>query len=95
MLPGPEAYVSPSLYPTKARNPRVVPTWNYVAVHAAGPVEVFDDPARLRRVVERLTARLRSDPAVRTKLKTAEAAVADGKLAPTLAVEQIAALIEH
>ena len=44
---------------------------------------------------ERLTARLRSDPAVRAKLKAAEAAVADGKLAPTLAVEQIAALIEH
>ena len=44
---------------------------------------------------ERLTARLRSDPAVRTKLKAAEAAVAGGKLAPTLAVEQIAALIEH
>ncbi len=44
---------------------------------------------------ERLTARLRSDPAVRTKLKAAEAAVAGGKLAPTLAVEQIAALIEN
>ena len=44
---------------------------------------------------ERLTARLRSDPAVRAKLKAAEAAVADGKLAPTLAVEQIAALIER
>ena len=57
VLPGPEAYVSPSLYPTKARNPRVVPTWNYVAVHATGPVEVFDDPARLRRVIERLTER--------------------------------------
>jgi LAO/AO transport system kinase len=43
---------------------------------------------------ERMTARLRSDPAVRTKLRAAETAVADGKLAPTLAVEQIAALIE-
>jgi LAO/AO transport system kinase len=44
---------------------------------------------------ERLTARLRSDPAVRAKLRTAETAVASGKLAPTLAVEQIAALIER
>jgi LAO/AO transport system kinase len=44
---------------------------------------------------ERLTARLRGDPAVRTKLRTAETAVAAGKLAPTLAVEQIAALIER
>jgi LAO/AO transport system kinase len=42
---------------------------------------------------ERLTARLRSDPAVRTKLKSAEAAVAAGMLAPTLAVDEIAALL--
>jgi GTPase len=42
---------------------------------------------------ERLTARLRSDPAVRGKLKAAEAAVAAGRLAPTLAVEEIAELL--
>ena len=42
---------------------------------------------------ERLTARLRGDPAVRGKLKQAEAAVAAGKLAPTLAVEEIAQLL--
>ena len=42
---------------------------------------------------ERLSARLRSDPAVRGKLKAAEAAVAAGKLAPTLAVEEIAQLL--
>jgi len=42
---------------------------------------------------ERLTARLRSDPAVRTKLRQAETAVAAGKLAPTLAVEEIAELL--
>ncbi len=42
---------------------------------------------------ERLTARLRGDAAVRSKLKSAEAAVAAGKLAPTLAVEEIAKLL--
>jgi len=42
---------------------------------------------------ERLAARLRSDPAVRAKLRQAEAQVAAGKLAPTLAVEEIAALL--
>jgi LAO/AO transport system kinase len=42
---------------------------------------------------ERLTARLRGDPAARSKLRQAEAAVAAGKLAPTLAVEQIAQLL--
>lgn len=57
VLTGPEAYVSPSLYASKAEHGKVVPTWNYVVVHASGPVEVFDDPARLRQVVERLTQR--------------------------------------
>jgi LAO/AO transport system kinase len=42
---------------------------------------------------ERLTARLRSDASVRTKLRQIETQVAAGKLAPTLAVEQIAALL--
>jgi len=42
---------------------------------------------------ERLTARLRSDPSVRGKVKAAEAAVAAGRLAPTLAVEEIAQLL--
>ena len=55
IFPGPDAYISPSWYPSKARDSRVVPTWNYVAVHAYGPVEFFDDPERLLRVVTRLT----------------------------------------
>jgi len=42
---------------------------------------------------ERLTARLRNDASVRGKLKAAEAAVAAGRLAPTLAVEEIAQLL--
>jgi LAO/AO transport system kinase len=42
---------------------------------------------------ERLTARLRGDPAVRAKLRQAEAAVAAGRLAPTLAVDEIAGLL--
>jgi len=41
----------------------------------------------------RLTARLRSDASVRTKLRQVESQVAAGKLAPTLAVEEIAALL--
>jgi transcriptional regulator len=33
---GPDTYVTPSAYPSKRRDPRQVPTWNYVGVHAAG-----------------------------------------------------------
>ena len=52
---GADAYVSPSLYASKPEHGRVVPTWNYVAVHAYGPVEFFEDAERLLAVVSRLT----------------------------------------
>lgn len=52
---GPDAYVTPAWYATKQETGKVVPTWNYVAVHAYGPVEFFDDPGRLLEAVSRLT----------------------------------------
>ncbi len=52
---GPDAYITPSWYEAKRATGKVVPTWNYVAVHAYGPVEFFDDADRLREVVTRLT----------------------------------------
>jgi transcriptional regulator len=52
---GPDAYVTPSWYATKAETGKVVPTWNYVAVHAHGPVEFFEDPGRVLEAVTRLT----------------------------------------
>jgi transcriptional regulator len=57
MFAGPDAYVTPSFYATKRATGKVVPTWNYVAVHAYGTVEFFDDPARLLALVTRLTDR--------------------------------------
>jgi transcriptional regulator len=54
---GPEAYITPSWYATKRENGKVVPTWNYIAIHAGGPVEFFNDADRLRAIVTRLTQR--------------------------------------
>jgi transcriptional regulator len=54
---GPDAYVTPSWYPTKQQTGKGLPTGNYVAIHAAGPVEFFDDPDRLLEIVTRLTDR--------------------------------------
>jgi transcriptional regulator len=54
---GPEAYITPSWYATKQETGKVVPTWNYIAVHAYGPVEFFQEPERLLEVVTRLTNR--------------------------------------
>lgn len=53
---GPDAYVTPSWYATKAEHGKVVPTWNYVAVHAYGRAEFFEDADRLLAVVTRLTS---------------------------------------
>jgi transcriptional regulator len=52
---GADAYVTPAWYATKQQTGRVVPTWNYVAVHAHGPVEFFHAADRLLDVVSRLT----------------------------------------
>ncbi len=52
---GAEGYVSPSAYASKREHGKVVPTWNYEAVHAEGPVEIVDDPDRLRAIVAELT----------------------------------------
>ncbi|WP_137886216.1 FMN-binding negative transcriptional regulator [Pseudomonas sp. 2FE] len=55
IFPGPQAYVSPSYYPSKAEHGKAVPTWNYIAVHAHGHAEVYDEPQRLRELLTRLT----------------------------------------
>jgi transcriptional regulator len=52
---GPQAYVSPTWYPSKALDGKQVPTWNYAAVHAHGTLSAFDDPVRLRAVLHTLT----------------------------------------
>ncbi|PIA69004.1 FMN-binding negative transcriptional regulator [Pseudomonas sediminis] len=54
---GADAYVHPGWYPAKAEHGKVVPTWNYIAVHAWGQAEVFDDPGRLLQLVSRLSDR--------------------------------------
>jgi transcriptional regulator len=54
---GNQAYVSPAWYATKAEHGRVVPTWNYSAVHLSGRVTAHHDQAWLRDVVQRLTDR--------------------------------------
>ncbi|WP_258127561.1 FMN-binding negative transcriptional regulator [Achromobacter anxifer] len=52
---GPQAYVTPSWYPSKAETHKVVPTWNFVAVHVWGTPVIQDDPAWLRAQLDALT----------------------------------------
>lgn len=52
---GPQAYVSPSGYASKAEHGKVVPTWNYVMVQARGRLRAIEDPHELHALVSRLT----------------------------------------
>ena len=52
---GPDAYISPSWYPSKKQNDKVVPTWNYAVVHAAGPLVIRDDETWMREFLNGTT----------------------------------------
>jgi transcriptional regulator len=52
---GPEHYVTPSWYPEKRKHGRVVPTWNYTAVHVTGTASLFEDSPSLLRHLNELT----------------------------------------
>jgi transcriptional regulator len=54
---GPDAYVSPSWYPSKKEHGKVVPTWNYAVVHAFGSPQAIHDHTWLLDLVERLTTK--------------------------------------
>ena len=52
---GPQAYITPSWYATKALTHKVVPTWNYAVVHAHGSLQVVEEAPWLHALVSRLT----------------------------------------
>ena len=54
---GPQAYISPNWYPSKAQHGKAVPTWNYTMVQVHGTLRAIEDPQWLRAFVTRLTER--------------------------------------
>ena len=77
---GPDAYVSPSFYATKQETGRVVPTWNYVTIHAYGPAVFSEDLKELRDAVTRLTNRHEAGRAAPWAVTDAPAPFVDGQL---------------
>jgi transcriptional regulator len=77
---GPEAYITPNWYPSKAQHGKVVPTWNYAVVHAYGRVEVINDTAWLRRHVAELTAQQERNEAKPWALSDAPSTYVDAML---------------
>lgn len=84
---GPSAYVSPAWYPTKQATGKVVPTWNYVVVHARGPLRIIDDRAWLRSFVTRLTDRHEAERPEPWKVTDAPAKYIDGMVAAIIGLE--------
>ncbi|WP_460140636.1 FMN-binding negative transcriptional regulator [Pseudomonas sp. S2_E01] len=77
---GPDAYVSPGFYPSKAEHGKAVPTWNYIAVHAYGTADVFTDTGRLHDLVSALTDRHETGRPQPWKVTDAPADYIDGML---------------
>lgn len=84
---GPTAYVSPSWYPSKRETGKVVPTYNYAVVHAYGRLCSIEDPAWLRRFVERLTGRFESGRAEPWQVADAPESYIDAQLRAIVGIE--------
>ncbi|MFM9845464.1 MAG: FMN-binding negative transcriptional regulator [Dongiaceae bacterium] len=84
---GPQAYVSPSWYATKAETGKVVPTWNYAAVHAYGVLRVIDDAGWLRNLVGRLTDRHEGSRSQPWKVEDAPEAYIQAQLKGIVGIE--------
>jgi transcriptional regulator len=91
---GPDAYITPSWYATKAATGKVVPTWNYLAVHVRGPLAFFDDAERLRVLVTDLTNAHEAGRAAPWAVTDAPAGYIDTQLRAIVGVELAIASIE-
>ncbi len=91
---GPDAYISPSWYASKAEHGRVVPTWNYVTAHIYGRLVVHDDPDWVGALVRRLTDRYEADNPLRWSVDDAPAAFVAGQLRAIVGVELVISRVE-
>ena len=84
---GPGAYISPAWYQTKRETGKVVPTYNYIVVHAYGPMRIIEDRAWLRGLVERLTNRYEAGRAEPWKVTDAPADFVEQMLGGIVGIE--------
>jgi len=85
---GPDTYITPGWYPTKQEMGKAVPTWNYVVVHAHGPLRIIaDDPTWLREQLTQLTAQHEAARPQPWQMTDAPAAFIDGMLAAVVGLE--------
>lgn len=84
---GAQAYISPSLYVTKKEHGKVVPTYNYMVVHAYGRLRPVEDPEWVRALLERLSARHEAGREKPWSLDDAPAGFIDSLLTQIVGIE--------
>lgn len=84
---GPDAYVSPSWYVTKAEHGKVVPTWNYAMVQVRGIARVRDDEQWLRHHITELTDTHESPRSAPWQVTDAPASFIDGLVKGIIGIE--------
>jgi len=84
---GPEAYITPSWYPSKKEHGRVVPTWNYAVVQVRGTPRVIDDAAWLRTQIDALTSTQENRRSEPWKVTDAPEAFIEGQLRAIIGIE--------
>jgi transcriptional regulator len=90
----PGRYISPSWYPTKKETGKVVPTWNYVVVHAHGQLRFTEDPVWLRAHLEQLVDAHEGPRAAPWKITDAPEAYVDKMLGQIVGLELPIARLE-
>jgi transcriptional regulator len=84
---GPDAYISPGWYASKAEHGKVVPTWNYITAHVYGELVIHDDTAWLEDIVRRLTERHEAASPQPWSVDDAPRPFVDGQLRAIVGVE--------
>ena len=91
---GPDAYISPNWYATKAEHGRVVPTWNYITAHVHGRLVIHDDPDWVGDLVRRLTDRHESASDKPWSVDDAPPKFVAGQLRAIVGVEVVISRVE-
>jgi len=84
---GAQSYVTPSWYQTKSTTGEVVPTYNYLAVHAQGSLVIHRERDWLRGFVTRLTNRFEAGRAAPWQVSDAPAAFIEKQLGAIVGIE--------
>ena len=91
---GPDAYITPSWYASKAEHGRVVPTWNYVTAHVYGQLVVHDETEWKEDLVRRLTSKHEGKREHPWAVDDAPRAYIEGQLRAIVGVELLITRVE-